>query len=80
MTINQPTPEVLRITNALEAEIYTREKCRLLFGRHDTDWCRSFFSINFPRLLNCQMGKILMGKQPPYGIKERPYYYTPTPF
>ena len=73
--INQ---EVVTITNALDAEIYVRQKCMLLFGRHDTDWCRSFFARNFPRLVNCQMGRILLGKQQP--PQSRPYYYIPSPF
>lgn len=74
------TQDAIKINNALEAEIYTRETCRMLFGRHDTDWCRSFFALNFPRLVKCEMGKILMGTQPPYPTSNRPYYYTPNPF
>ena len=33
-------------------EIYRREKSK---------WCKDFFSANYPRLLNCHLGKVLMG-------------------
>lgn len=78
MEAKMKTEDAIKITNALEAEIYTRDKCRLILGRHDSDWCRSFFAQNFPMLVDCQMGRILMGWQAP--PQNRPYYYTPSPF
>jgi len=56
------------ITNALEAEAYTREMCREHFfnspatKQERSAWCKSFFSSSFPRLLSCHLGKVLMGE------------------
>jgi len=80
-------------SNAIGAEMYTRQMClehfeMLDFGmkiiiakeegryvqelsrqaelteihrREKSKWCKDFFSTNFPHLLNCHMGKVLMG-------------------
>ena len=82
-----------KITNALQAESWTRNECEKHFnmlnfgmkrilakneGRLDAElseqkiltviykveksqWKRDYFSINFPQLLNCHIGKVLMG-------------------
>ena len=68
------------ITNAIDAEFYTREMCLITNGNHIPEWCRSFFAQNFPRLTQCEAGRILMGLKPPYPENMRPYHYTPQPF
>lgn len=87
------TSTVPKITNALDAESYTRQQCLVHFNMlsftmkkmiareegyleqellrqaeltaiyeaNKSAWCKEFFATNFPRLLNCHMGKVLMG-------------------
>lgn len=87
------TTALPKITNALDAECYTRKMCEKHFNMLDfgmkriiareegylqqelikqaeltaiykaqkSKWCKDFFSTNFPNLLNCHMGKVLMG-------------------
>jgi hypothetical protein len=64
-------------SNAIVAEQITREECRRVLGRHNSNWCKAFFAKHFPRLLNCRMGRILMGVEV---ANKTMYYYTPNPF
>ncbi len=64
------------ITNAIDAESVTRELCVLINGKHNSQWCIDFFTMNFPKLIKCKMGKILLGQEE----KTEAYYYQPNKF
>ena len=89
-TVNKKHPH---FSNAIGAEMYTRQMCLQHFGMLDfgmkriiakdegrivaelskqaeledayrkekSQWCKDFFKTNFSHLLNCHMGKVLMG-------------------
>jgi hypothetical protein len=64
------------ITNAIDAESVTRELCILINGKHNSQWCNDFFTMNFPRLLKTKMSKLLLGQ----AEKTQAYYYEPNKF
>jgi hypothetical protein len=64
------------ITNAIDAESVTRELCILINGKHNSQWCVDFFTMNFPRMIKCKMAKILLGQEE----KTQAYYYQPNKF
>jgi len=64
-------------SNAIVAAQITREECLRVLGRHNSEWCKAFFTKHFPRLLQCRMGRILMGAEP---ANKSMYYYTPNTF
>jgi hypothetical protein len=52
---------ILIITNAIDAGAFIRTLCKKINGEHNSEWCKSYFSTKFPRLLNTTIGKELMG-------------------
>lgn len=45
----------------LEQELSKQAELTAIYKAEKSKWCKDFFSTNFPQLLNCHMGKVLMG-------------------
>jgi hypothetical protein len=69
--------DIKKISNCIEAQNYIKELCKEINGSYNSEWCKNYFIINFPRLTKCKMGRILLGLD--QGDKSQ-YYYVPNPF
>ena len=65
------------ITNAVDAQTHVLGMCLEINGKHDSQWCRDYFTKTFPRLTKCTMGRVLLGLEE--GQKHA-YHYVPRPF
>jgi hypothetical protein len=69
--------DLTKINNAIAAEDYVRGLCKEINGKHDSVWCKDFFTKTFPRLVNTRIGRELLGLEK--GDK-REYYYVANSF
>lgn len=56
---------MLRITakedGRLEQELERQKELTAIYMSSKSEWCKNFFSTNYPRFLNCHIGRVLMG-------------------
>ena len=45
----------------LEAELSDQEKLNVIYKAEKSQWKRDYFRKNFPQLINCHIGKVLLG-------------------
>ena len=69
--------DITKITNAIDAEAYVLGLCKEINGKHDSQWCRDYFTATFPRLVKTTIGRELLGLQE---VEKGAYRYVPRPF
>ena len=69
--------DTTKITNAVDAQTHVLGMCLEINGKHDSQWCRDYFTATFPRLTKCTIGRVLLGLEP---RNERSTGYMPRPF